>query len=47
MPSVIGEFDAKLSQLEADWESYKGDTSIYDEAAMFSPGCAIESYAVR
>lgn len=41
-PSVV---EAELSALMADWEAYKGDPGIYDEAAMFAPGCAVETYA--
>jgi hypothetical protein len=29
----------KLRDLMADWESYKGDTTLYDEASMPEPGC--------
>ena len=34
--------EAELVRLFADWEAYKGDPAIYDEAAMFAPGCAVE-----
>lgn len=34
--------EAELLQLFADWEAHKGDASIYDEGAMFAPGCAAE-----
>jgi hypothetical protein len=36
------EIEAELLQLFADWEAFKGNTAIYDEAAMFAPGCAVE-----
>jgi hypothetical protein len=36
--------EAELLRLFADWEAYKGDPGIYDEAAMFAPGCAVERF---
>lgn len=36
--------EGQLTQLEADWETYRGDASLYDESAMFAPGCDVESY---
>ena len=33
------ELDKKISAFYKSWEIYKGDTSIYDEASMPTPGC--------
>jgi hypothetical protein len=26
-----------------DWETFKGEANLYDEAAMFVPGCLFET----
>lgn len=44
-PARAAVLEAQLTRLFAEWEAYKGDPSIYDEAAMFRPGCAVESIA--
>ncbi|MFW6213244.1 MAG: M23 family metallopeptidase [Spirochaetota bacterium] len=43
-PERIDTVRSELVQLMADVETYHGDTSIYDEAAMLEPGCLIESF---
>jgi hypothetical protein len=37
--SLKDEYENKVTQLMNDWEAFKGDDSIYDQAAMVSPGC--------
>ena len=32
-------YEAKVTQLMDDWEAFKEDTTIYDQAAMVVPGC--------
>jgi hypothetical protein len=34
-------FQQKVADLMADWENFKGDASIYDQAAMVAPGCVV------
>lgn len=38
------EIEAQLLQLFNEWEAYRNNANIYDESAMFAPGCAMESY---
>ena len=38
-PALAAAFKQKVIELMADWETFKGDASIYDEAAMVAPGC--------
>jgi len=40
-PATTAEYQQKITDLMASWEAYKGDPSIYDEAAMapYWPGC--------
>lgn len=38
-PSIKDSLLQHVSNLYASWESYKGDTTLYDEAAMVSVGC--------
>ncbi|MBN2030016.1 peptidoglycan DD-metalloendopeptidase family protein [bacterium] len=42
-PDKTEEYQNKLLQLIADWETFKGDTTIYDESAFVLPGCLMES----
>lgn len=37
--SIKPELDKKILAFYESWETYKGDTSIYDEANMPTPGC--------
>ena len=37
--SVKDKYHKQIYKLVADWEEFKGDTSIYDEGAWESPGC--------
>ncbi len=39
----IEEYQQKIVQLMNDWEEFKGDTAIYDEASYVMPGCRFES----
>ncbi len=40
-PSIKKDVENKLNALYAAWESYQGNTTIYDEDHMVSPGCVI------
>lgn len=42
-PALLVEYQQKVSQLMQDWEIYKSDTNIYDEASHVCPGCRYES----
>jgi hypothetical protein len=44
-PAVKADLEGRLTTLFAEWEAYKGDPDIYDEAAMFAPGCATERFS--
>ena len=37
--SLKDEYENKVTQLMDDWETFKADDTIYDQAAMVSPGC--------
>lgn len=37
--SVKDELMGQLTQLFKDWEAFKNDTSLYDEASESIPGC--------
>ncbi|XOU94964.1 MAG: hypothetical protein ACNFW9_02740 [Candidatus Kerfeldbacteria bacterium] len=43
--SLKATFSTSLNTLMSDWETYKGDSSIYDESAYIKPGCLVESEA--
>lgn len=38
-PALKSEYEAKVTELMSDWETFKGDDTIYDQAAMVVPGC--------
>ncbi len=38
-PARKSVYQQKVRRLMADWETFKGDPTIYDEAAMVLPGC--------
>ena len=38
-PSVRAQFQDQIRQFYSAWESYKGDTTLYDEASMPMVGC--------
>lgn len=40
-PALVLAFQQKVAGLMADWETFKGDVSIYDQAAMVAPGCVV------
>ncbi len=40
-PSVKEDIEAKVTAFYKGWEEYRGDTTLYDEANNYSPGCAI------
>lgn len=42
-PVVKTIFQGYISKLMSDWESYVGDTNVYDEAAQVAPGCLVKS----
>ena len=42
-PALAPAFQAQVASLMADWEAFKADAAIYDEAAMVSPGCLVVS----
>ncbi|OQB94984.1 MAG: Peptidase family M23 [Spirochaetes bacterium ADurb.Bin110] len=42
-PALKMEYEQKVSQLMSDWETYKCDEDIYDEASQFCPGCRYET----
>jgi hypothetical protein len=42
-PDLLLEFQQKVVDLMDDWESFKGDASIYDQAAMVAPGCIVST----
>jgi len=37
-------FNSSLNTLMSEWETFKGDSSIYDESAFIKPGCLINTY---
>jgi hypothetical protein len=37
--SLKESFESNLDTLMSDWETFKGDTTIYDESAYVKPGC--------
>lgn len=41
--SLIEEYKQKVRDLIVDWESFKGNTSIYDESRDIYPGCPYET----
>lgn len=42
-PDLVDEFKQKVSQLMSDWETFKGDQNIYNEATHVYPGCLSET----
>jgi hypothetical protein len=38
-PALKSAYEAKVTQLMNEWETFKGDDTIYDQAAMVVPGC--------
>lgn len=42
-PALLVEYQQRVSQLIQDWEIYKSNTNIYDEANHVCPGCRCES----
>ncbi|MBN2202082.1 peptidoglycan DD-metalloendopeptidase family protein, partial [bacterium] len=41
-PATVDAVTEQVSRLMADWEAFKDDPAVYDEAAQASPGCAAE-----
>lgn len=39
-PAVQSSLEQTIRQLMTDWETFKGNTAIYDEAAMYTIGCS-------
>ncbi|MDH5180539.1 MAG: M23 family metallopeptidase, partial [Gammaproteobacteria bacterium] len=42
-PALKADYQAKVSTLMQDWENFKGNNAIYNEAAQVLPGCRYES----
>ena len=42
-PALAEEYRGKVLQLMQDWEAYKGNPNIYDEAAHSHAGCTVDS----
>ena len=42
-PVTRSTYEQQVIELMQDWETFKMDTSIYDEAAHVSPGCLLDS----
>lgn len=42
-PEVAAPTAAALTQLMSDWEDFKADSTIFDEASMTVPGCLVET----
>jgi len=42
-PGLLQQYEDKVSNLMNDWEAFKKDSSIYNQAAMLYPGCTSET----
>jgi len=42
-PDKLEAYEDSLIQLIQDWETYKNDTTLYDESTFVYPGCLMES----
>lgn len=42
-PSVATQLEGKLTQLMQDWEQYKNDDTLYDEASMYKTACVTQT----
>jgi hypothetical protein len=42
-PDLALAFQQKVTDLMADWETFKGDASIYDQPTMVEPGCVVHT----
>jgi hypothetical protein len=42
-PALALAFQQKVTGLMADWETFKGNASIYNQAAMVAPGCIVST----
>jgi hypothetical protein len=40
-PDLKTEYEQKVQNFMLDWETYKGDTEIYDESSMVNQGCLL------
>ncbi len=45
-PAGAVALEAKISKLMSDWEAYMGDTTLYDEAAMYKVGCVTQTDSI-
>ncbi|MCA9392471.1 peptidoglycan DD-metalloendopeptidase family protein [candidate division WWE3 bacterium] len=43
-PSLKSTYTAKVTRHMSDWESFKGDTSIYNESSQIAPGCILSTF---
>jgi hypothetical protein len=44
-PSVKDDYNKKITQLYSAWEDYVGDSTIYNQEAYPTPGCATLEHA--
>jgi hypothetical protein len=44
-PALAPAFEAQVAALMADWEAFRADATLYDEASMVRPGCLAASLA--
>jgi hypothetical protein len=42
-PNLAQEYQQQVSRFMADWEAFKGDSTVYDEESHVCPGCRYES----
>jgi len=42
-PDTRSFYEQQVDQFMRDWEAYKNDTTIYDDAEHISPGCLLDS----
>ena len=42
-PNLAQEYQQQVSRFMADWETFKGDPTVYDEESHVCPGCRYES----
>ncbi|MFC1687857.1 hypothetical protein ACFL0L_04730 [Patescibacteria group bacterium] len=42
-PTLKSTLSSSLNTLMSDWETFKGDTNIYDESAYVKPGCLTDT----
>jgi hypothetical protein len=45
-PAVASQLKAKITLLMQEWETFKGDPNIYDEASMHNIGCVTPTHEI-